>query len=137
MVERAIESYRDRLRANLAALANLLLLAEGLRRANSDKWVSTLAEWQRAVREISLSPVPHLDDPAKLNQAILAAQSAGRRLGNSGEARFGSASVGRQPDSSLDGQRFLDDLRRAQQCFAELQAIQQAEPGDASDYTVT
>jgi hypothetical protein len=115
-----MESRVERLRANSDALAMVVRLAGELRRTNPAKWRVTLTEWQGAVQAILAAPVPHHDDPAAVVDAMCKAQSAGLRLGNSGEARFRSASVGRHPDSSLDGRRFYDDLDSAGQCLVEL-----------------
>ena len=122
----SVQSEYDRLRANIEALAALLRLAEHLRRTNAGKWETTEVEWQAAVRGVTVAPVPHSDDSASVSQAILAAQSAGRRLGNSGEARFRSASVGRHPDSSQAGERFYGDMDAVRDRFEELRKLIQA-----------
>jgi hypothetical protein len=102
-VRASVESQGERLRVNADALAGIVRLAGQLRRTNAAKWEVTLEEWQAAVRGVLNAPVPHPDDPAPVAEAIRAAQSAGLRLGNSGEARLWSARVGRHPDSSRAG----------------------------------
>jgi len=131
-VQATVQPEGDRLRENIDALAVLLRLAEQLRRTNAAKWGITEAEWQAAARRVADAPVPHQSDAAPVSHAIRAAQSAGRRLSNSGEARFGSARVGRDPDSSHAGKRFNRDLDAAQRRLAELRELVPAEPGAAT-----
>jgi hypothetical protein len=128
-----VPSENDRLLANMDALAALLRLAELLRRTNAVKWQVTEAVWRAAVQAVAAAPVPHTNDSASVSRAIRAAQSAGGRLGNSGEARFGSTKVGRHPDSSLDGARFYGDLDAASQCLAELRRLVPAEREASAD----
>jgi hypothetical protein len=129
----AVVSQRERLRVNADSLAGILCLADQLRRTNAARWGLTLAEWQVALRGILTAPVPHPDDPAVVAEAIRAARSAGLRLGDSGEARLGSASVGRHPDSSLAGRRFYNDLELAQHRLVELRELAIAEPSATPD----
>lgn len=129
----SVQTDRDRLRASIEALSALLRLAEHLRRTNAAKWEATEAEWQAAVRGVTVAPAPYSDDPTSVSQAILAAQSAGRRLGNSGQARFASASVGRHPDSSQAGERFYGDMDAVRDRVAELRTLMQAEQKVAPD----
>jgi hypothetical protein len=91
-----VETENDRLRSSIEALAILLRLAEQLRRTNAAKWEITEAQWQAAVQEAATSTVPNPNDSAYVSEALRAARSACRRLGNSGDARFGSA---RGPES--------------------------------------
>jgi|SRR5262245_2564148 len=128
-----LASQRERLRANADALAGLLGLAEQLRRNNATKWRVTPEEWQAAVQGVLTAPVPHPDDPAPVAKAIRAARSAGMRLGDSGEARLGSARVGRQPDSSLAGRRFCDDLDSVKQRLSALRELNPPESAAAPD----
>jgi hypothetical protein len=129
----AVQSESDRVRANLDALATLLRLAEQLRRTNAAKWTVTEAEWRSAVRGVAASPEPHPGDAAPVSRAVRAARRAGSRLGNSGEARFGSAGVGRHPDSSRAGERFYGDLEATRRRLAELRELLPAGPGAAAD----
>jgi hypothetical protein len=99
------------------ALDRLMTLANALRRNNANKWNLSLAEWQAAVGNV-LVALERCDDE-KLARDI---RSNVRRLANSGEARFGSVSVGRHPDSSQAGERFCDDLETLRQRAAELGA---------------
>jgi hypothetical protein len=94
--------------ANQDALDRLLALARDLRRNNPKKWSVSLVEWQSAVSDALNATELRSDD--RVVEAIRAVRNAVRRLANSGEARFGSAAVGREPDSSIDGRRFCDDL---------------------------
>jgi hypothetical protein len=119
----AVESQHERLRVNADALAGLLRLADRLRRTNAAKWEVTQARWQAAIRGVLTAPAPLPDDPAPVAGAIRAARSAGLRLGYSGEARLGSAGVGRHPDSSLAGRRFYGDLDAAEWCLAKLHEL--------------
>jgi hypothetical protein len=126
-------SQRECLLANADAVAGMLLLADKLRRGNAAKWDLTLSAWQAAVRGILCAPVPHADHPASVVEAIREARSAGLRLGDSGEARLGSVSVGRDPDSSLAGARFYDDFDSAARSLAKLREVVPAGPGVALD----
>jgi hypothetical protein len=119
----AVQSEFDRLRANIDAIAALVRLAEQLRRTNARKWGITETEWQAAVQAVASAPLPHPSDSASVPEAIRAAHSAGGRLGNSGEARFGSVSVGRCPDSSRAGKRFYADLDSVLQRLTAMQKL--------------
>ena len=127
------DSQRERFRANVEALSGLLRLADQLRRTNAAKWGATPGGWQAAVRDVLAAPAPAPDDPPAVADAVRAARSAGLRLGDSGSARLASVGVGRPPDSSLAGQRFLDDLAGAGQRLAELRGLCRAEPRAAPD----
>ena len=76
-----------------------------------------LAEWQAAVCDVLVALEQCHDE-----QLAREIRSAVRRLANSGEARFGSVSVGRLPHSSLAGERFCDDLKVLRQRTEELGA---------------
>jgi hypothetical protein len=69
------------------------------------------------------APIPFAVDSTVATEAIRAAQIAANRLINSGDARFGSASVGRNPDSSVAGRRFYDDMKAAALRLASLQEL--------------
>jgi hypothetical protein len=109
--------------ANLQAIDRLLKLADGLRRNNAMKWEFSLAEWQAALNDVLSAPTPRLGDDVL--ESLRAVLSAARRLGNSVEARFGSASVGRDPDSSLAGRRFRDDLEGVHRRLEILHGLRQ------------
>jgi hypothetical protein len=100
-----------------AALDHLLALANALRRNNASKWNVSLTEWKAAVGDV-LVALEHCHE----EQLAREIRSAVRRLANSGEARFGSVSVGRLPDSSLAGERFCNDLEALRQRTEELGA---------------
>jgi hypothetical protein len=102
------------------ALDRLLTLANVLRRNNADKWGVSLAEWQTAVSEVLIALEACSDEG--LAQEILVVRSAVRRLAASGEARFSSVGVGRLPDSSIEGERFCDDLEALRQRTGNLSA---------------
>jgi hypothetical protein len=116
---------------NIDALTTLIGLAEHLWRTNAVKWAITEAEWRTAILGIAAATVPPPDDTSSVSRAIRRAQSAGRRLGNSGEARFGSAGMRRNPDSSWAGKRFYADLEAARRRLAELRELGTAEQGAA------
>lgn len=118
-----LDSERDRIVANVRVLAALLDLSEKLRRTTPDEWSITHADWEAAVQAVVTAPIPFATDSAAATDAIRAAQGAARRLGKSGDARFGSASVGRNPDSSIAGRRFYDDIKTAAQRLASLQEL--------------
>jgi hypothetical protein len=103
-----VQNEHQCLCTNIEVIDRLMVLADRLRRTNAGKWDLSFAEWQAAVNEVLSAPEPRLDD--EVAHATKAVRNAVRRLANSGEARFGSASVGRDPNSSLAGNRFYDDL---------------------------
>jgi len=106
---------------NIEAILWLLELADGLRRTNADKWRLSLIDWEAAVNEAlsALSELQRGKSEATV-EAIQAARNAVRRLANSGEARFASASHGSDPNSSLAGRRFDDDLETMHRRFEVL-----------------
>jgi hypothetical protein len=129
----AVETERDRLRANMDAFARLLQLAERLRRTNTAKWGMSREEWLAAAQAVLNAPEARHADTARITEAIRLAHGVVRRLADSGEARLCSLTTGRHPDSSLAGQRFYKDLELAQQRLVELRELDRTEQGAAAD----
>ena|SRR5215831_688960 len=85
------------------AVGCLLRLADKLRRRNAVKWGLSVIDWQTAVTDVldALdSTETQFDKSEAVANTIRAARSSVRRLADSGAARFASASVARDPDSS-------------------------------------
>jgi len=110
----------DGLAANAAAMDRLLTLANELRRTNQSKRPFTLVDWQRMVTAVLDSRDAHTYASQAASEVIRAAHSDVRRLANSGEARMWAK---RDPDSSLVGRRFYDDLDAAQARLAKLRSL--------------
>jgi hypothetical protein len=121
-----VQTERDRVRANIDALAPLLQLAPRLRRTNIAKWGLTLKDWQDAVQAVLNAPEARPADTAQVAAAIRLAHGVVRRLADSGAARLASLITGRHPDTSNDGRRFHEDLEVAQQRLVELRELDRA-----------
>src|SRR5262245_45903391 len=105
----------------IESIETLLHCASGLRR---DDCQNQLDGWTGAVKRV----LAQFDDSpiaptSTASEAMLAANSAVRRLADSGDARCASASVGRKPDSSLAGRRFNDDVERVMKCLKRLREL--------------
>src|SRR5262249_11268299 len=122
----AVETERDRLRANIDAFARLLQLADRLRRTNIAKWGMTSPEWLAAAQVALKALAGRPGDAAAVTESIRLAHRVVRRLANSGEARLCSLSTSRHPDSSIAGRRFYEDLESAHERFAELREFDRA-----------
>jgi hypothetical protein len=118
-------SERDRIRKNAEALSELLQLSNHLRRENVSKLHFALADWSAAVQRVLASPEARPSDSDSTIEEIRRAHKVARRLGNSGEARFGSYGVGREPRSSIDGRRFFEDIEMAEARLRALAALLQ------------
>ena len=106
---------------NMESIHHLLHIGGILRRTNASKWGFTLDDWQAAVNAGLQAASPSADE--SVAEAERAVKAAVRRLSNSGEARFASASVGCNPDTSLAGRRFVDDLEALRDCVEKLRRI--------------
>jgi phosphatidylserine/phosphatidylglycerophosphate/cardiolipin synthase-like enzyme len=124
-VTAVIESKHQHLCASIDGIGRLLALAADLRRTNAAKWGLSLRDWLASVKEVLTNFENREGDSLQIVEAVRAARSAVRRLANSGEARFDSASVGRDPDSSNSGRRFYDDLERLHHRLALLRGLEQ------------
>ena len=118
-----MSSREFRIHHHERVLAQLVDLAEHLRRTNPEKWGVTSEQWETAFREVLLAPTPEGSDPPRVAHAIRAAQNAARRLADSGNARLGAAGVARHPNSSIAGRRFYADLATAKARLEELRRL--------------
>jgi hypothetical protein len=113
----------ERVKANADALAAMLGLAGDLRRRNLAKLSFTADDWNAAISRVLEASEARPGDDAATADAIHRAHKVARRLGASGEARFASWSVGRDPESSYEGRRFAVDVSLALERLDALLAL--------------
>jgi hypothetical protein len=126
----AASTEQQRLRANIESLVRLLALADRLRRTNAAKWKLSREDWLAAVQGALNAPESRPSDRETVAEAIRLTHKAVRRLANSGEARLCSLITSRHPDSSLEGQRYYEDLELAHQWLTTLRELESAYQGN-------
>jgi hypothetical protein len=120
---RPTECERDRIKANIDALARLLQLAGLLRRNNFSKWKVSAEDWSAAVKAVLCTPEATPNDADQTKEMIRLAHRIVRRLDDSGKARLASLGTKRPPDSSLAGTRFCEDLEAVNERLVELRKL--------------
>jgi hypothetical protein len=113
----------QRLRVNADALGHLVGLADKLAHKSARKWAVKGEDWSAAVLAVSAAADPEAVDDPGIRNAIRLAKNIASRLGDSGAARLGLASGGRDPSSSKVGSKFSDDLKMAHQRLAHLKSL--------------
>jgi hypothetical protein len=101
----------DSVEVTVVGLRRVVVLAEELGRSNLSKLSFDEKAWHAAVAAFGILQEPLVPADARVSGLVRRAKNIVRRLGNAGEARFGSYSVGRAPDSSTAGKRFHRDLK--------------------------